>query len=589
MEGRVFGPGRNAGFENPALHCVQRNNKMTRDSSLRTSALCLLPFAFVVALSAQQRASSVPARPDAATIAHVLNRIGYGPRAGDMARVQRIGLAAYIDQQLAPERIADDALDLRLTALATVGLSASEVAQKYFMPAQTAQQQGRDFRTEQMTMQGEAAYVKPPPPPEQVRMAQQQQQSVLGDLTQQRILRAAMSEKQLEEVLVDFWFNHFNVFVGKGQPEQIYLAEYERDVIRAHVLGSFRELLGATAHSPAMLFYLDNFQSVDPHAPERALAEQAAALEMQPNTTEVQRLQMQLRIAQQREQMLRQQPRGLNENYGRELMELHTLGVDGGYTQQDVINVARAFTGWTIDRPQQGGGFKFDDRVHDTTEKTILGVVFPAGHGEEEGERVLDLLANHPSTAHHIAYQLAQRFVADEPPKALVDRAAKKFLETKGDLREVTRLIITSPEFFAPAAVNAKVKTPFDFVISAVRASGAAIENAQPLVQGLRTLGMPLYGCVPPTGYSDARGEWLNTGALLARMNMALQLAANQIRGVRVDVSAAQPATDTDRQRIIDAVLAGTASPPTRESMATSLNQQTILALALSSPEFQRR
>jgi uncharacterized protein (DUF1800 family) len=567
---------------------------MTRDSSLRTSALCLLPVAFVIALlssalSAQQRASSVPAHADAATIAHVLNRIGYGPRPGDVARVQRMGLAAYIDQQLAPERIADDALTLRLSVLPTIGLSASDVAQKYFMPAQNAQQQGRDFRTEQMTLQGEATYVKMPPPPEQVRMVQQQQQGVLGDLTQQRILRAAMSEKQLEEVLVDFWFNHFNVFVGKGQPEQIYLTEYERDVIRAHVLGSFRDLLGATAHSPAMLFYLDNFQSVDPHAPERALAEQAAVLESQPNTTEVQRLQMQLRIAQLREQMLRQQPRGLNENYGRELMELHTLGVDGGYTQQDVINVARAFTGWTIDRPQQGGGFKFDDRVHDTTEKTILGVVFPAGHGEEEGERVLDLLANHPSTAHHIAYQLAQRFVADDPPKALVDRAAKKFLETKGDLREVTRLIITSPEFFAPAAVNAKVKTPFDFVISAVRASGAAIENAQPLVQGLRTLGMPLYGCVPPTGYSDARGEWLNTGALLARMNMALQLAANQIHGVRVDVSAAQPATDADRQRIIDAVLAGTASPPTRESMATSLNQQTILALALSSPEFQRR
>jgi uncharacterized protein (DUF1800 family) len=270
-------------------------------------------------------------------------------------------------------------------------------------------------------------------------------------------------------------------------------------------------------------------------------------------------------------------------------MELHTLGVDGGYTQQDVINVARVFTGWTIDRPQQGGGFKFDDRVHDTTEKTILGVLFPAGHGQDEGERVLDLLAAHPSTAHHIAFELAQRFVADDPPKALVERAARKFMDTGGDLREVTRLIITSPEFFAAEALHAKVKTPFEFIVSAVRASGAAVDNAQPLVQGLRTLGMPLYGCVPPTGYSDSRGEWLNTGALLARMNMAIQLASNQIKGVRLDVSGAKPATNDDRLRIINMVLSGAASATTRQSMATVQNQQTILALALSSPEFQRR
>jgi uncharacterized protein (DUF1800 family) len=538
-------------------------------------------------ISAQKAA--VPAHPDARTVAHVLNRLGFGPRPGDIARVQQMGVAAYIDQQLAPERIADDTLNERLTPLATLGLRSADVAEKYFMPAQNARQQGRDFRMEQMTLQGEAAYVKAPPSPEQVRLLQQQQQSVMNELMQQRVLRATLSEKQLEEVLVDFWFNHFNVFMGKGQQEQIYLTEYERDAIRAHVFGTFRDLLGATAHSPAMLFYLDNWQSVDPHAPEQQLAEQEQRIKDQPNLTEVQRLQNLLRIAQQREQLQRQPPRGLNENYGRELMELHTLGVDGGYTQQDVINVARAFTGWTIDRPQQGGGFKFDDRVHDTTEKTILGVVFQAGHGEDEGERVLDLLANHPSTAHHVAFQLAQRFVSDDPPKTLVDRAAKKFLETKGDLREVTRLIITSPEFFAADAYHAKVKTPFDFVVSAARASGAAIDNAQPLVQALRTLGMPLYGCVPPTGYSDVRSEWLNTGALLGRLNLALQLASNQMRGVRVDVSTVVPATDDDRERIINVVLNGLASEATRKSMATVQNQQMVLALALSSPEFQRR
>jgi uncharacterized protein (DUF1800 family) len=563
-------------------------------SSFRTSALRLLPFAFVIvllsgALEAQQRASAVPARADAQTIAHLLNRIGFGPRPGDIARVQKMGLAAYIEQQLAPERIADDTLKARLTPFTTISLSASEVAEQYFMPAETAQQQGRDLRTEQMTLQGEAPYVKAPPTPDEVKTLQKKQQSVTDELMQQRILRAAMSDRQLEEVLVDFWFNHFNVFMGKGQQEQIYLTEYERDAIRAHVFGTFRDLLGATAHSPAMLYYLDNWQSVDPHASERALADQVALFASQANLTEVQRLQNQLRIAQQREQLKRQQRAGLNENYGRELMELHTLGVDGGYTQQDVINVARVFTGWTIDRPQQGGGFKFDDRVHDTTEKTILGVLFPAGHGQDEGERVLDLLAAHPSTAHHIAFELAQRFVADDPPKALVERAARKFMDTGGDLREVTRLIITSPEFFAAEALHAKVKTPFEFIVSAVRASGAAVDNAQPLVQGLRTLGMPLYGCVPPTGYSDSRGEWLNTGALLARMNMAIQLASNQIKGVRLDVSGAKPATNDDRLRIINMVLSGAASATTRQSMATVQNQQTILALALSSPEFQRR
>jgi uncharacterized protein (DUF1800 family) len=564
---------------------------MTRDRSFRTSALRLLPVAVLIVCASSvldARRSGIPAHPDAQAIAHVLNRLGFGARPGDIARVQRMGLAAYIDEQLAPERVDDEALDARLAGLATIELTAADVAKQYFLPAQSAQQQGRDLRTEQVTLQGEKVYVTAPPTQEQVRAVQQKQQTVMNELMQQRILRATLSERQLEEVLVDFWFNHFNVFAGKGQQEQIYLTEYERDVIRPHVLGTFRDLLGATAHSPAMLFYLDNWQSVDPHAPERALADQESMLAAQPDLTEVQRLQNQLRIAQQREQMMRQR-NGLNENYGRELMELHTLGVDGGYTQQDVINVARVFTGWTIDRPQMGGGFKFDERVHDTTEKTILGVAFPAGHGEDEGERVLDLLAMHPSTAHHIAYQLAQRFIADDPPKALVDRAAKKFLDTHGDLREVTRLIITSPEFFAPEDYHTKVKTPFDFVVSAVRASGAAIDNPLPLVQGLRALGMPLYGCMPPTGYSDARGEWLNTGALLARMNMAIQLASNQIRGVRVDLATNEPATDADRQHIIDMVLGGIVSPSTRESMETSMNQQTILALALSSPEFQRR
>jgi uncharacterized protein (DUF1800 family) len=406
------------------------------------------------------------------------------------------------------------------------------------------------------------------------------------------------------------------VYLQKGEPERIYLTEYERDVIRPHVLGKFRDLLGATAHSPAMMFYLDNFESVDPQAAMRLAARG-------PLVQALARGRL-LTPAQQRAQQ--QMPKGLNENYGRELMELHTLGVDGGYTQQDVINVARAFTGWGINgQPQQGGAFMFHPGVHDMREKTILGVTFPAGHGQDEGERVLDLLAAHPSTAHHIAYQLAQRFVADEPPKALVDRAARKFLETKGDLREVTRLIITSPEFFAADAYRAKTKSPLEFVVSAVRATGATITNARPLTATLAALGMPLYGKQPPTGYSNTSEEWTNTGALLARMNFALQVvsggqpragaAAGRQAGpggagqpiyqlgrgagpagapagpaLQVDLATLAPdTTEATRARLMQLMFAGDVSDATRQTLAKAQSPQSLLALMLGSPEFQKR
>jgi len=443
-------------------------------------------------------------------------------------------------------------------------------------------------------------------------MARQNQQEVLGELTQARLLRAAMSERQLNEVLVDFWFNHFNVFVGKGQVRQ-YLPEYERDVIRPRVLGSFRDLLGAVAHSPAMLFYLDNWQSATPN-PEAVIPPDMLRRLNDPFVPPRQRQQMLMRLQQMRDQQQRpKQTRGLNENYGRELMELHTLGVDGGYTQKDVVEVARALTGWTIDRPQQGGNFVFRPQMHDTGEKLILGQRFPAGHGEDEGERVLDILAKHPSTAHHIAFQLAQRFVADDPPALLVDRVAKAYLESKGNLRDVTRAIITSPEFFAPQAYRAKVKSPLEFVISAIRMSGAAVINAQPIAQALRTqLGMPLYGCQPPTGYSNTADAWVNTGALLSRMNFALQLVnGDQMRPagrtsgepfmplrpaqlakapIQVDVTALAPDTsEAARDRLIQIMLAGDVSDATKQVLTKAENPQHLVALALGAPEFQRR
>ena len=536
--------------------------------------------------------SAVPAHPDDRTILHVLNRMGFGARPGDVERVRTMGLAKYIDRQLDPAHVNDSALDSRLAEFPTLSMSTRELADQFFVPAQKAQQAQRRAQAlegEKATMAPEsagAASARPQPSPGLVK-ARQAQQQVLAELTQAHLLRATLSERQLDEVLVDFWFNHFNVFVGKGQVRD-YLPAYERDVIRPHVLGSFRDLLGAVAHSPAMLFYLDNWQSAAPNT--QLMPPQVMQRLNDPRLSPTQRYLLQIRIQQQMAQRPRQ-TRGLNENYGRELMELHTLGVDGGYTQQDVVNVARAFTGWTIDRPQQGGGFVFRPEIHDTGEKIILGQRFPAGHGEDEGERVLDILASHPATAHHIAFQLAQRLVADEPPPALVDRAARTFLETKGDLRAVVRLIVTSPEFFAPEAYRAKVKSPLEFVVSAARAADADVTNAQPMAQALRAqLGMPLYGCQPPTGYSNTADAWVNTGALLSRMNFALQLVSGQARGLRVPVATIAPdTTEATRTSLVHSMLAGDVSDTTRQVLAKAETPQQMIALMLGSPEFQRR
>jgi len=418
--------------------------------------------------------------------------------------------------------------------------------------------------------------------------------SVLQNLTQARIIRAVDSERQLNEVLVDFWFNHFNVYAQKGAVNE-YLNSYERDAIRPYVLGHFRDMLGAVAHSPAMLFYLDNYQSADPKMGQRGVDQQMAQMEQRltnPNAriTAQQREQALMRLQQAKQNM----PKGLNENYARELMELHTLGVDGGYTQKDVQEVARVFTGWTIDQPRGGGRFIFRPQMHDPLPKTILGQTlqgYSGVDGMREGEKVLDILAMQPATAKHIAFQLAQRFVADTPPQTVVDRAAQVYLATKGDLREVTRAIITSPEFFSVESYNAMVKTPLDFTISSARATGAKLASAAPVVQALRTtLGMPLYGCQPPTGYKTTADAWVNTGALLARMNFGLQLVSNQQRTIRVNVAALAPDTSAaTRDALVDQLLAGRISTSTSATLAKAPNPQQLLALLLGSPEFQKR
>lgn len=565
---------------------------MTRDFKL----LWGMAAAVVVAGSAVV-ASPAPAGPVDDQVVHVLNRLGYGPRPGDVARVAAMGVDAYIEQQLHPERIDDSALQQRLAAFPTLTLSSAEINRDYFAPAEAERQAQRQAAAREGMTPTPATPPASPTPAAPLTSARQREQQILQDLMQAKVVRTVASERQLEEVLTDFWFNHFNVFSGKGQV-RAYLTSYERDVIRPHVLGNFRDMLGAVAESPAMLFYLDNFQNVDPKASQRQ-AEQLEAQRNRPVARARQRQMTDEQREQQEQRLMTLRNRGLNENYARELMELHTLGVDGGYTQADVVAVARAFTGWTIDRPRDGGSFQFNAQVHDNDPKVVLGTTIKAG-GKKDGEAVLDLLSTHPATARFIATKLARRFVADEPPAALVDRVAKVFLDTKGDLRAVTRAVITSPEFFSAEYRRAKVKTPLEFVVSAVRATGATLVTPASLVQALRDLGMPLYGAQPPTGYGDTAEDWINTGALLKRLNFAIALAGaqgqgrgqgqGQLRGVRLTIRGMAPDTsEATRTKLIETLIGTEVSTMTSTTLAKADSPQHLVALTLGSPEFQRR
>ncbi len=459
---------------------------------------------------------------------------------------------------------------------------------------------------------------------------------VTTEVQQAKILRAAYSERQLEEVMTDFWFNHFNVFINKG-PDRYLVTAYERDAIRPRVLGKFEELLVATAESPAMMFYLDNWQSVGPKSDfaerdpqqrgQRRRQQRGGILgglgrnrlpgRQQQGNDE----QMQRRPQQQQQLQQQQQRRGLNENYARELMELHTLGVNGGYTQKDVTEVARVFTGWTIRQPRLGGDFEYNGRMHDPGDKIVLGQKISAG-GKKEGAQVLRMLAQHPSTAKFISTKLAQRFVADEPPAALIERMAATFRKSDGDIREVLRTLFRSPEFWAPEAYRAKVKTPLEFVASAVRATGAEVGNAMTLVGALNRLGMPLYAAQPPTGYSMKAEAWVNSAALLNRMNFALGLGAGRLPGITLDAQqllrgrtasrdadgalavleqsllagdVSRETHDTIRKQLNDPKVIGSYSvdagdsPASGASPASPAGPGVVAGLLLGSPEFQRR
>ena len=535
-----------------------------------------------VGVSAQKSGAKAPAKtviarsdvrelPADQQIIQALNRLTFGAKPGDILKVRAIGLDQWIDQQLHPDKINDDALNSFVANYSALNQDQSDLLAQY-AEQQRAQQQVRQERADSTRAMSAA---------DSIALRQQMQQrfnltrQIVTQLQSSRVARAVASERQLQEVMTDFWENHFNIFAQKGGPEVYYLTDFDQNVIRPRALGKFRDLLEAVAQSPAMLFYLDNAQSMaDSNRPTLRAPNQVPRVRVVPfgrggfgAVMGAMRAQQQQEQERQRQQQ-RQRP-GLNENYGRELLELHTLGVDGGYTQQDVINVARAFTGWTIKPPQQGGGFIFRPQVHDAGEKIVLGHRLAAGRGMEDAEDVLDILAKSPASAHFISFKLARRFVSDSPSKALVDHAAQVFLRTDGDIREVLRSIITSPEFFSQQAFRSKVKSPFEVVVSAMRALNAPPDSSPRTAQMVAYLGQPIFGHQAPNGWPETGEPWMNTGAILNRINFGMAAAAGRLPGADIR---ALPALDTigsaPRDKQVDAVVAtildGMVSPDTR-------------------------
>jgi uncharacterized protein (DUF1800 family) len=620
---------------------------------------------------------------------HVLNRLTFGPRPGDVDRVLATGIDKWIDEQLHPGKIDDSALDAKLAPYRTLRMDTREIAEN-FPPPQVikAIEQGKQSmpsdpmkraiyeaqlqrieikqekkadaanpdtdassqqpkisdeeiarrREDRLAADAKAQELLDLPPDQRMKaflkmpaeeqralsaslkgnkrdefmegMAPQQKealeamnnpQAVVSDeLVSGKLLRATYSERQLQEVMTDFWFNHFNVFIGKGA-DRYLLTSYERDVIRPNALGKFEDLLKATAQSPAMLFYLDNWLSVGPNS------DVANGIPKKANKNW-------RRVYNQKNPSTKQakgKRNGLNENYGRELMELHTLGVNGGYTQKDVTEVARVFTGWTLKQPKQGGGFTFEERMHEPGDKSVLGHRIKS-NGEKEGTEVLHILAHHPATAKFVCTKLAVRFVSDNPPPAMVDRMTQTFLKKDGNISEVLKTMLKSPEFWSEDTYRAKVKTPLEFVVSALRASGADVTDPMPIARQLQNLGMPLYGMQPPTGYSSKADAWVNSAALLGRMNFAMALTAGKVKGTAVDTSRMLASSVTPQEptqslaMLENDLLAGEVSKQTHDTIAARLedpkvsqrklddparapNIGGIAGLLLGSPEFQRR
>lgn len=560
-------------------------------------------------------------------ISHALNRLAYGARPGDTERIRQIGLEKWVEQQLHPESIDDSALEQRLERYPTLRMSSKELLDKYPNATQAAKKEGitkEQVEAQQKQKREEAESQVIMTGNENLDKAQQQLAKLQGpnrmvaELSMAKLDRAVYSNRQLSAVMEDFWFNHFNVYANKGE-EKWYLTPYVRDTIRPRAMGKFPDLLIATAKSPAMLFYLDNYLSADPKAIARMEQEKAMRRArygggFQPPTPGTfpgpATSGAGASGAQQGGAQTKKPERGLNENYGREVMELHTVGVDGGYTQQDVIQMAETLTGWTIHEPRKNPEYFFDEKIHAQGKKVVMGATFNYG-GEKDGEEALRMLSSRPQTAKFISTKLARHFVADDPPPALVERMAKTFEATNGDIRAVLRTMIYSPEFWSRDAYRAKVKTPFELVASTSRVLNAEITVTLPVAQWVTRMGEPLFLCQPPTGYSDKADTWVNTGALLNRLNFALAFAGDKMGGTTTDLNGmlgedSAKDAETALAKSIDLFLDGQIADSTRQTLETRLNdaqirraslddqsqnvnEALIVGLVLGTPEFQRR
>jgi uncharacterized protein (DUF1800 family) len=559
-------------------------------------------------------------------ILHALNRLGYGPRLGDVGRIRQMGLEKWVDQQLRPDSIDDSALDTRLEKYPTLKMSSQKLLEEFPPPAQAAKQEGEtkeQYKQQMQEKRRDAMAQVMDTGNDNADKAQEQLAKIQGpnriiaELSMAKLDRAVYSDRQLEAVMEDFWFNHFNVFAGKGA-DRWMLTSYVRDTIRPHAMGKFQDLLIATAKSPAMLFYLDNWLSVDPvafkefqqeNAMRRARYQGMFGGGAAPGFGTFPRPGAGFPGAQGAARP-QQQDRGLNENYGREVMELHTVGVDAGYTQQDVIEMADCLTGWTVREPRRDPEYVFKPEFHAEGKKVVMGRTFNYG-GEKDGEEALKMLANDPHTARFISTALARHFVSDNPPEALVDRMVKNYDATGGDITSVLKTMIYSPEFWSKQSYRAKVKTPFELVASTARALDADVSISLPLVGWVGRMGEPMFLCQPPTGYSDKAQTWVNTGALLNRLNFALAFATDRMPGAAVNLNAmfgddALRDPEMALSRSLNVFLGDQVEPQTRQTLEARLgdpqilqarlddpvkqvNEGLISGLVLGTPEFQRR
>ena len=491
-------------------------------------------------------------------IEHVLGRATFGPRQADRQHVREAGISAFLEEQLHPDQLDDSAVARKLESIEVLSTSSDALVKRLYQERKKKQQEKRQ---EEMLAAAPGAPADAPKMAEPLARPKAVKRDYVQQLSQAKLLRAVSSGRQLQEVMVDFWFNHFNVFSGKAD-EAALLPEYESKALRPNALGTFPELLEATAHSPAMLVYLDNWRSAVPKPKAK-------------------------------------QKRGINENYARELLELHTLGVDGGYSQQDVIEVARCFTGWTVGEPQKDPRFLFKPEMHDFGQKIVLGHLIPAGGGFEDANTVLHILETHPATARFIATKLVRRFVSDDPPDSLVARVANTYAATQGDIRSMLRTIFESPEFWSRKALRAKVRSPLELVAASARALNAQVDDPLQLAKAVARIGQPLYGAQPPTGYPDLSQTWLSSGALLARIDFGLSLASGQVQGVSIDLTSIGGGAPAQVLAKAAATLGASAlSDKTRDYILEQLRQTPpkpdlqaarAVGLLLGAPELQRR